>query len=131
MREKKLSPFDFVGSINDTKNDVMLDEEDEKSYSPYMVNRSLSYFGDTVQYANEMNFHHHIDNRMQYDFLRLGIRKRKRFSKWFKKEKSDDVELLKDAYKYSEEKARNALKLLTSEQIDSIRARMSRGGVAR
>ena len=73
-----MNPFDYLNAINTTKKDIMVDELAEKSYSPFMVNRGLSYFPDTILYANEMNKNHHIDHRLQFDFFINTIRKRKR-----------------------------------------------------
>lgn len=120
-----MSPFDYANSINTGTTDIM---EDEKTYSPYMVNRALSYFPDTVFYASEMNRLWDLDHRLQYDFLRHAVRKRKRFSKWFKGESSADLEMVKDYFGYSNEKARQALSILTKEQLDSIREKTKIGG---
>lgn len=124
-----MSPFDFLNSINDTK--VNLIKEDplcEKDYSAFMVNRGLSYFYDTVMLANEMNMHHQLDKKMQYDFYLAGVRKKKRFSKWSKVEKHDDVELICREYGYSKERAVEALELLSKEQIGVIKEKYTVGG---
>tara|TARA_B100001564_G_C20307925_1_gene519970 strand:- start:297 stop:623 length:327 start_codon:yes stop_codon:yes gene_type:complete len=102
--------------------------EDENSYAPYVVNRSLSYFADTVGIANEMNIKHHLDNRLQYQFLINIIRKRKRFSKWIKPEIENDIDVVKEYYGYSNEKSRQILSLLTPSQIDIIRNKVNKGG---
>ena len=122
-----MNPFSFVTAINDNK-DIMVDDLAEKAYDPFMVNRSLSYFQDTVLSANEMNITHHIDKRLQNDFLINMVRKRKRFSKWDKPNSNSDVEVVKEYYGYNNEKARNALTLLTSEQIDILRQKVYKGG---
>lgn len=122
-----MNPFSFVTAINDNK-DIMVDDLAEKAYDPFMVNRSLSYFQDTVLTANEMNINHHIDKRLQNDFLINMVRKRKRFSKWDKPNSNSDVEVVKEYYGYNNEKARNALTLLTSEQIDILRQKVYKGG---
>ena len=106
----------------------MTDDIAEKSYNPFMVNRGLSYFHDTVLMANEMNRWHHIDNRLQFDFFINIIRKRKRFSKWLKPETVSDVEVVKEYYGYSNEKARQALTLLTSDQINELKKKVYKGG---
>ena len=123
-----LSPFEFVTSINDNKNDIMRDDVTEKSYSSFMTNRSLSYFQDTVQFANVMNQYHHLDNKLQYHFLINIIRKRKRFSKWIKPDLDSDTEVVKQYYGYSNEKARQVLSLLSPEQIKIIKEKVSKGG---
>ena len=122
-----MNPFSFVTAINDNK-DIMVDDLAEKAYDSFMVNRSLSYFQDTVLFANEMNINHHIDKRLQNDFLINMVRKRKRFSKWDKPNSNSDVEVVKEYYGYNNEKARNALTLLTSEQIDILRQKVYKGG---
>ncbi len=122
-----MNPFSFVTAINDNK-DIMVDDLAEKAYDSFMVNRSLSYFQDTVLFANEMNVNHHIDKRLQNDFLINMVRKRKRFSKWDKPNSNSDVEVVKEYYGYNNEKARNALTLLTSEQIDILRQKVYKGG---
>src|SRR6056300_1171328 len=115
-----MNPFEYLNAINDTKKDIMVDDIAEKGYNGFMVNRGLSYFQDTVIYANEMNKYAHLDNRLQFDFLINIIRKRKRFSKWIKPDTASDVEVVKEYYGYSNEKARKALTLLTKEQINAL-----------
>lgn len=124
----QMNPFEFVSSINFTKKDIMIDDLVEKQYAPFMVNRSLSYFQDTVCLANVMNQYHHIDNKLQYHFLINIIRKRKRFSKWIKPDLDSDTEVVKQYYGYSNEKAKQVLALLSPEQITIIRKKVSKGG---
>lgn len=123
-----MNPFEYMNAINHTKKNVMVDDLAEKQYNSFMVNRSLSYFNDTVLMANEMNINHHLDNRLQFDFLINIVRKKKRFSKWIKPETVGEVEVVKDYYGYSNEKARQALTLLTSEQIDELKKKVYKGG---
>tara|TARA_Y100000996_G_C22543725_1_gene650970 strand:- start:524 stop:901 length:378 start_codon:yes stop_codon:yes gene_type:complete len=123
-----MNPFEYVNSINYTKKDIMIDDIAEKAYNPFMINRSLSYFNDTVAMANEMNIHHSIDNRLQFDFLINIVRKRKRFSKWMKLTKESDVEVVKEYYGYSNQKARQALTLLSPEQIKILEKKVNKGG---
>lgn len=122
------SPFDFTNAINQTKQDIMVDDLEEKSYSSYMVNRSLSYFPDTVLFANEMNIKHHLDNKLQFHFLLNTIRKGKRFSKWAKADNPKDIEVVKEYYGYSNEKAKVAITLLSDEQINELRLKVNKGG---
>ena len=124
----QMSPFDYLNSINHSKQDIMVDDLAEKAYVPFVINRSLSYFPDTVVFANEMNRHHHLDNKLQFDFLINIVRKRKRFSKWNKPELDSDIEAIKEYYGYSNEKARQALSLLSSDQINIIRKKVDKGG---
>ena len=123
-----MNPFEYCNAINYTKKDIMTDDIAEKAYSPYMVNRQLSYFPDTVLAANEMNRNHHIDNRLQFDFFINIVRKRKRFSKWFKPELISDLDAVKKYYGYSNEKVRQVLTLLSTEQINELKNKVAKGG---
>ena len=123
-----MKPFDFVNAINYSKNDVMVDDITEREYNSFVTNRSLSYFPDTVLLANEMNRYHHIDNRLQFDFLINIVRKKRRFSKWIKPETVSDVEVVKEYYGYSNEKARQVLTLLTNQQLDILKKKVYKGG---
>ena len=123
-----MNPFEYCNAINYTKKDIMIDDVAEKAYAPYMVNRQLSYFNDTVLAANEMNLKHHIDNRLQFDFFINIVRKRKRFSKWVKPEQISDLDVVKKYYGYSNEKARQVLTLLSTEQINELKNKVARGG---
>ena len=123
-----MSPFDYLNAINYTKKDIMVDDIAEKQYVPFMVNRGLSYFQDTVLMANEMNQHAHLDSRLQFDFLINIVRKRKRFSKWNKPEVATDLDVIKEYYGYSNEKARMVHNLLTDNQITELRRKVFKGG---
>ena len=123
-----VNPFEYLNAINMTKQDIMVDDIAEKGYNSFIVNRSLSYFNDTVLYANEMNVNHHIDNRLQFDFFINIVRKKKRFSKFMKPETVSDVEAVKEYYGYSNEKAKSALTLLTSDQINELKKKVYKGG---
>ena len=123
-----MNPFLYLNSINDTKVDIMTDDVTKKSYAAFVVNRSLSYFHDTVGFANVMNQYHHTDKKLQYLFLLNIVRKRKRFSKWIKPDLDNDIGVVKEYYGYSNEKARQALTLLSSEQINELRKKVNKGG---
>lgn len=114
---------DYLNSINYEKNDVF--EEDfetaEKNYTPYVINRCLSYFTDTILYSNQMNRFPDLPKKMQYDYLKETIRKRKRFSKWVKNEISDDMKLVMDHFQCSAPKSREILPLLKPKFIDTLR----------
>lgn len=97
------------------------DPNAEKLYLPFMVNRCLSFFQDTVLYANEMNQNYELDHKLQYDYLLNSVRKRKRFSKWLKNETSDDLDLVKFHFKYSDQKAKEVMDILGEEGIQKIR----------
>lgn len=129
MTGHKINPFEFLNSINSTKKNLMdVDIDAEKSYNSFLVNRSLSYFPDTVLISNEMNRLHHIDNKMQYDFLINIVRKKKRFSKWDKPEERTDIECVKQYFGYSESKAKQVVGLLSESQITTIKSKVSIGG---
>jgi hypothetical protein len=138
----KLTPFDFLSSINekktylfseesaDTTQEAVDHDSSSKQYPAYMVNRGLSYFIDTVMFANEMNCRPEMSTKMQYDFLYHSVRKKKRFSKWFKREKdSKDLELVKKAYSYNRERAEEALELLSNDDLKALRKSMKTGGL--
>ena len=126
------NPFDYVSSITYNKKDMMTgtenDELAESGYNPYLTNKSLSYFPDTLLYANEMNVLNHVDNKLQYSYLLNSIRPKKRFSKWVKKQEDIDIEAIKQYYKYSTAKAEAALSLLSPQQINEIKRRLNKGG---
>ena len=115
------NPFDYLNAINYSKQNIMVDDITEKGYNSFMVNRGLSYFNDTVLMANEMTRYHQIDSRLAFDFLINIIRKKKRFSKWYKSKTLSDVEVIKEYYGYSNQKAQQTLSLFTSDQIDELR----------
>jgi len=123
-----MNPFDYLNAINSTKKDIMIDDISEKDYNAFMVNRGLSYFPDTVLYANEMNKQHHIDRRLQFDFLINIIRKKRRFSKWFKATDDENLNVIKEYYGYSNEKAKSVLSLLNINQIEDLKTRIYKGG---
>jgi hypothetical protein len=123
-----ISPFDFINSINYDKTNLIVDDWSEKQYVPYIVNKGLSYSSDTVIQANEVNSRAHIDKKLQYDFLINSIRPKKRYNKWIKAEKVEDLELVKAYYGYSTEKARQALSILNKDHIQIIKTRMNKGG---
>lgn len=123
-----MNVFDFVKSITYVKKDIM-DSTNEAEYNPFVVNRSLSYFPDTVGYANEMNQSSFLSNRMQYDFLREAIKPKKRFAQWHKKVEGEDLDIIKEYYGYNSARAVEALMILTPDQIQDIRDRLFKGGL--
>jgi len=124
-----ISPFDFINAINFDKKDLIVDDWSEKQYIPYIVNRGLSFGADTVIPANEMNSRPHLDRKLQFDFLINTIRPRKRYNKWVKADKVEAIEVVKTYYGYSIEKARQALSILTSEQLDHLKQKLEKGGL--
>lgn len=126
---KKLSPFDFLNSINTTKKNLISEDPDNaKYYNKYVVNRSLSYFPDTIFYANEMNRLHHLDAKLQYEFFLGIVRKKKRFSKWDKASELNSLSDIKRYFGYNDERAKEALSLLTPNQITIITNKVAKGG---
>lgn len=122
------SPFDYLNTINSSKEDIMVTEDDEKEYAAFMVNRGLSQFADTVLLANEMNRYHHIPGKAQYQFLLNTVERKKRFSKWAKKVDSEAIALIQKTYQYSYSKAEAALSLLSESDIKILKDRNSKGG---
>jgi len=120
--------FEFLNAINYTKENLITDDITEKAYNSFIINRSLSYFPDSVLAANEMNFNHHLDNKLQSDFLINILRKRKRFSKWNRKSRDGDVEVIKECYGYSDIKARQIIDLLSPEQLQELHKKVNKGG---
>ena len=125
-----MSPFDYVKSILQDKTELITDSETEEKYSPFLTNRSLSYHMDCLAFANEMNRRHHIDKKMQFDFLLNTVRSKKRpFTKWAKSEKSEDISCLKQTFGFSDKKAYDALNLLSEEEIQQLKEKTDTGGL--
>jgi len=122
---------DYLNAINYTKEPLMNTEDEhvEKQYAPYIVNRCLSYFIDTVLHANQMNQFSQVDKKIQFDYLQNAIRKRKRFSKWTKNELSDSFSIVKEYYGYSNSKTKEIMSLLSNEDIEEMRLYLSGGGI--
>jgi len=119
---------EVIPSILQTKQPFILTEQDEKSYSPFMVNRALSFYRDTVLWANEMNKYPNLDKKLQADFLLNIIRAQKRpYSKWHKKAQSSDLNVIKEYYGYSDAKAEEALKILSDDQITALKKQLYKG----
>jgi len=120
---------DWLNSINFNKENLIEENTDSiKNYPPYIINRCLSGHLDCVMFANEMNKYHFLDKDLQYSFYLNSLRKKKRFSPWLRKDKVTDLECIKQYYGYSNEKASEALKILTKEQINFIKKRLDVGG---
>ena len=128
MVEYSLSKY--LTAINYSK-EKLLDTDDrdwEKKYPPFIINKGLSYFSDTVMYANEMNRLHHASKHMQFSFFLNSIKSRKRFSKWLKSSKMKDLDVVKQHFGYSNKRAQEALSILTKEKIYYIKERLYKGG---
>lgn len=123
-----MKPFDYVNSINHTKENLMVgtenDELAENLYVPYLTNKALSYFADTVFFANQINVHPNIDNKLQYDYLLNSIRPRKRFAKWVKSKDNNDLDMVKQYFNISDSKANQVLSILSPDQLELIRKKM-------
>jgi hypothetical protein len=119
---------DWLNSINFTKENLMEDPSVKKDYAPFIINRCLSGHIDCILFANEMNKYHFLDKDIQYSFYLNSLRKKKRFSPWLRKDKVTDLECVKKYYGYSNEKASQALKILSKEQINFIKQRLEIGG---
>ena len=121
---------DYLNSINYGKNNLMDGDDEfwEKRYPSFIVNKCLAPFPDTILYVNELNRMHWLDNRLQYDFLINSLRKCKRFAKWMKVSKIKNLDVVKEYYGYSNEKAKMALDVLTEEQLKIIKRKLTKGG---
>ena len=123
-----MKPFDLINSIT-YKKDIVMNNSNEGSYNPFITNRSLSQFIDCILLANEMNQRHHIDNKLQYDYLINRVRPRMRFKKWDKKQDNENIQLIKDYYSCNNDKARVTLSLLSEQHLNIIRQKLNKGGV--
>ena len=120
---------DWLNSINFNKENLIKESPDIiKDYPPYIINRCLSGHMDCIMFANEMNKYSFLDKDIQYTFYLNILRKRKRFSPWLRKDKISDLEIVKRYYGYSNEKASQALKILSNEQLNFIKQRLETGG---
>ncbi len=120
---------DYLYSINQSKKSILDDDVDsERGYPPYIVNRCLSSFTDTILYVNEMNKSSHLPKKLQYDFLLNSVKPRKRFSPWARKDSIDYLDIVKEYYGYNDDKALQALRILTMDQLDTIKKALSKGG---
>ena len=121
---------DYINAINQTK-EPLLDTEDEewvKKYPPYIVNKCIAPFPDSVLLVNELNQYHHLDKKLQFDFLINSLRPRKRYTPWMKAKKLKSLEYVKEYYGYNNEKAKAALDILNDEQISAIQEKLNKGG---
>lgn len=127
-----MSPFEFINSVSHNKKNLIRGGENvelaEKLYKPYLVNKGLSYFQDTIMFSNEMNKLSHLENQLQYEFFLNSIRPLKRFAKWTKRVDSDDFDAVQTYYQLNNEKTIQALSLLSNEQINLIKAKLQKGG---
>ena len=127
-----MTPFDFINAINHSKEDLIAKSDNselaEKVYEPFIVNRGLSFFADTILYANEMNRLALLDKKPQFAYLLNSIRPRKRYSKWFKQEKIEKLDIVSEYFGYSKSKAKDIINILTDDQIKIIKEKLQKGG---
>lgn len=127
MSSHKTGLFDFLKDLSEQKEDILC-EENESQYSPYMVNRFLSMDHTTIMYANEMNLRHFLPKRLQYDYYFHSIKKYKRFFKYVKEEEQDNLDVVKEYFGYSKARAKEALSILTDDDIQYMKSKLNRGG---
>ena len=120
----------YLKSLNETKENLMESDDPmwEKKYSPYIINKCLAPFNDTIMLVNEMNIRHHLPSKLQYDFFLNTIRSKKRYAPWVKGDKLKDLEYVKEYFGYSNEKAKAALRILDNDQIKTIKDSLNKGG---
>lgn len=132
---KDISPFDFMNAVSLTKEDLIRNNENpeliEKQYNSYIVNRGFANFEDTILHANEMNMRHQLFDAAQFDYYRGALRKRKRFSKWPKSEKSADLDAIQQVYSCNRTVAKMYLKALTTDDLKVIAEKLATGGVSK
>ena len=121
---------DYLNAINHEKKNLMDTDDEmwEKKYSPFIINKCLAPFPDTIMLVNEMNVNSHLDHKLQFDFFLNSIRSRKRYTPWMKANKSKNLEYVKEYYNYSNEKAQSALDILNDDQIAKIKEKLNKGG---
>lgn len=127
-KSPSITPFDFIKAINETKESLIVDEWSEKQYNSYLVNKGLSFGKDTIYAANAMNSRPHLDKALQFYFFINIIRQRKRFNKWIKPEKIEAIEVIKEYYGYSTEKAYQVLSIFNDEKITTMKNSIYKGG---
>jgi hypothetical protein len=124
--------WDYINAINSNKQDLMTgtenDELAEAGYVPFLTNRALSQFPDTLLYANEMNIHNHLDKKLQFNYLLSSVRPKKRFTKWAKREDSEGIAMVMQYYKCNIRRAQEYMQLLTSEHLSKIKQALTIGG---
>lgn len=120
--------FEYYKAITNTKEQMITDDVSEAGYVPFVINRTLSYSTDALFHANQMNQYPQLDKKMQFDYYLYGLRKRNRFARWAKKFSSDDLDAIKQYYKYSDKRAMEALAVLDEQQIKEIKKRLHKGG---
>lgn len=129
------NPFDYVTSILKTKKDLIKESDNpelaEKEYNPFLTNKALSFYVDTILYSNDMNMYPHLDNSMQYSYFINTIRSMNRKHTWFKKQKNEDIDLVKDFFKVNHRRALEIMNLLSEDDLKQIKRTIKMGGVSK
>ena len=127
-----MNPFDYIKAVSETKQNIISgtdnDELAEKAYNPFIINRGLSFYPDTILYANELNRRPLLDKKPQFLYLLNTLRPRKRYTKWLKEEKNEEIEIVSEYFGYSRAKAKDVIKILSSDQLKIIKTRLEKGG---
>lgn len=127
MDNQKITPFSFVHSITETKEDIF--DGNESSYNKFLINRGLSFNVDCILHVHEIDKYPELPDKVHYQFLLNSIDKKRRYGKWIKKDSLPaDVQLVKEAFGYSTEKALVALELLTDKQLLELKDTIRKGG---
>jgi len=130
-----MNVFDYVTAVSDTKKDIMTGTENddlaEKGYNPFITNKALSYHVDSILFANDMNLHPSLDNRLQFDYFLHSLPKKKRFSKWSKKTENEDIHLICEYYVCNYTRATEILKIINNKQLDLLKQKLQKGGVSK
>lgn len=129
---KEYTPFDFINAASQTKKDLIRESDYpeiiEKEYVPFIVNRGFSYHQDTILHSNEMNMRAHLFNAAQFDYYLNSLRSRKRFSKWHKAEKNDDLDIIQKVYSCNRTIAKMYLKALSKDDLKHLKSKLNEGG---
>jgi|TARA_R110001592_G_scaffold47587_8_gene150659 hypothetical protein len=129
---KEITPFDFINAASFSKDDLInnheVPEQAEKLYTAYIVNRGFANFEDTILHANEMNQRPNLFSGAQFDYYRGALRKRKRFSKWFKPDADKDLDALQEVYQCNRTVAKMYQKALSPDQMSEVHNKLQTGG---
>ena len=121
----KLKLSDWLNSINFGKNDLI---ENIDNYSPFIINKAMSGYIDTLFFANELNRFHFLDKDIQYKYYLKVIKKKRRYAPWLKSTKDDNISAIKEYYNYSDKKAKAVLDLLSVDHLTEIKKSLYKGG---
>lgn len=124
------NPFDFINNISTSSTSIWEDGVSDKEYTPFMINRGLSQYRDTVLFAQFMNQNgQFVSPKMQYDFYRLGIQhKKKRFAKWHKPDKLEEIEMLSRHFGINIRILENYVSLMSETDYATLIGSLEKGG---